>query len=210
MGCRDLTFILVSTPGSRLAAYHHHLLIISPFLEGLLGGWSTIQATTTAYISDCTSPGSQAHIFSRFAGVMYLGFSAGPAIGAWLIMHPVLAKWTGSEGDRSVTTVFWVAILCSGINFLLMLFVFPESLPVEKRILLNEEDPSPDSKSRTSTINSFLSPLAVFLPVRVDIGNGRRKKDWSLTLLAAALFGYMLSTVNLFFSSPCTLELTIL
>jgi MFS family permease len=156
-----------------------------------------MQATTTAYISDCTSPGSQAQIFSRFAGVMYLGFSAGPAFGAWLITHPVLARWTGGEGDRSVTSVFWVGIIFSGINFLFMLFVFPESLPAEKRMLAAEEESSTDNKP--SAIHSLLSPLAVFLPVRVDIGSGRRKKDWSLTFLALALFGYMLSTVCLLF-----------
>ena len=50
-------------------------------------------------------------------------------------------------------------------------------------------------------ISGFLKPLAVFLPVVVLVpspnGLGRRKKrDWSLTLLAVALLGLALSTVG--------------
>jgi len=45
-------------------------------------------------------------------------------------------------------------------------------------------------------ISRFLSPLSVFLPVVVldPSGRGRKKRDWSLTLPAGGLFGYMLST----------------
>ena len=48
-------------------------------------------------------------------------------------------------------------------------------------------------------IGHFLSPLAVFLPVMVlDPSGLRKRRDWSLTLLAGGLFGYMLSTVSVF------------
>jgi hypothetical protein len=71
---RDLTFILASTPSSPLSSHGHKLLIIAPVIEGLLGGWSTLQSATSAYISDCTSSGSRASMFSRFTGVSFLGF----------------------------------------------------------------------------------------------------------------------------------------
>ena len=53
-------------------------------------------------------------------------------------------------------------------------------------------------------IARFLSPLSVFLPVVVldpsPYGIGHRKRrDWSLTMLAVALFGFMLSTVSSLF-----------
>jgi len=81
----DLTFILVATPGSALASHGHKLLIIAPIIEGSLGGWSTLQSATSSYVSDCTSSGSRAKIFSRFTGVFYLGFALGPTIGGWII-----------------------------------------------------------------------------------------------------------------------------
>ncbi|EEB93435.1 hypothetical protein MPER_07903, partial [Moniliophthora perniciosa FA553] len=81
----DLTFILVSTPGLPFSAHGHKLLIVAPFIEGVLGGWSTLQSACSSYVSDCTSAGSRANIFSRFMGVFYLGFS----IGGWIIMNGI-------------------------------------------------------------------------------------------------------------------------
>lgn len=48
-------------------------------------------------------------------------------------------------------------------------------------------------------ISQFLSPLAVFLPVMVlDPSGLGKRRDWSLTLLAGGLFGYLLSYVSAF------------
>jgi MFS family permease len=234
----DLTFILVSTPSSPLSKHGHHLLLVAPIIEGLLGGWSTLQSGTSAYLSDCTSSGSRARIFSRFQGVVYLGFAAGPSIGGWLIKHPFGPGIDGHEQGKVVTTVFWVAIAGSFFNFLMMLFVFPESLNKKKmeraaaayvqvgsskgkaRAITVAEDAGdareegddtrasgsrnelPDQEERSrGVIARFLSPLAVFLPVMVldPSPNGiglRKRRDWSLTILAVSLFGFMLSTVS--------------
>jgi hypothetical protein len=147
------------------------------------------------------------------------------------------------KSDKVVTSVFWVAVFCSMINFVLVLFVFPESLDkgkMEKASLQmskgkgkaktpspteeeeeEEEDQGGFPVSSSSAIqggtqgrrrdegqtggegllSGFLKPLAVFLPVVVLVpspnGLGRRtKRDWSLTLLAVALFGFMLSSVS--------------
>jgi MFS family permease len=62
---------------------------LAPFIEGLLGGWSSMQANVSAYVADCTSDGSRAHIFSRFIGIMFLGISFGPALGGLFISHPI-------------------------------------------------------------------------------------------------------------------------
>ena len=138
------------------------------------------------------------------------------------------------------------------INFILVLFVFPESL--DKKRMENaskgkgkatvpsstadadeeDEDRSgfPVSSSsaiqgghgpqgrrrneegKTGLITGFLKPLAVFLPVVVLVpspnGLGRRKKrDWSLTLLAVALLGFMLSSVSYTRYVPVLRELDI-
>lgn len=235
----------MSTPGSALAEHGHKLLIVAPFIEGLLGGWSTLQSASSAYLSDCTSPGSRAGIFSRFQGVFYLGLAVGPGIGGWLIQHP-FGVGNVAKGEKVVTTVFWVAIACSFMNFLLALFVFPESLDKKKQLEAaaaqvkgsvtptsptsplrfngigpeefqgsrsairqrdEEEEPTTTPAARNSQrqqqgiISRFLSPLAIFLPVVVldPSPNGlsvRKRKDWSLTILAVALFGFMLSTVS--------------
>lgn len=146
-----MIFVLVSTPHNPLAVHSHRLLILAPVIEGLLGGWSVQTSAQSAYIADCTSPGSRATVFSRFSGVLSVGLALGPILGAWLIRNPVhflkvgTSKWTpdcnhhdvefrlGDHPLQSVNSVFWVAITCSFINFVLVLFVLPESLSASRR-----------------------------------------------------------------------------
>ena len=206
----DLIFILVSIPRSPLAAHGHKLLVLSPFVEGLLGGWSSLQSGTSAYISDCTSDGSRAHIFSRFMGVFYVGFSLGPMLGAYVITHPPsfllpLLHLESSVPGRTVTPVFCLAVIISFINFILSVFVFPESLYKKKSA---ESEPSVAIASSSTdgeankTESGFLGffknlfvPLMIFSPRKRANG-----KDWSMTLLAVAVFGYLLSSVRLLLS----------
>ncbi|KAF7374855.1 hypothetical protein MSAN_00371500 [Mycena sanguinolenta] len=209
----DLTFILASTPSSPLSSHGHKLLILAPILEGLLGGWSTLQSATFAYISDCTSSGSRASVFSRFSGVTYLGLGAGPILGAWLIRHPIAAltppPHPGQPNGQTVISAFWVAIWLQLLNLFLVLFVFPESTTKEQRDRASgkSKGKAPDRSGNGSSLGdvaeetanpgilrNFLSPLAVFRPEPIFVdGSARKRKDWSLTLLAVALFGYMLS-----------------
>ncbi|KAK7050939.1 hypothetical protein VNI00_005051 [Paramarasmius palmivorus] len=138
----DLTFILVSTPGLPFGAHGHKLLVVAPFIEGFLGGWSTLQSACSSYVSDCTSSGSRANIFSRFMGVFYLGFSIGPSIGGWIINNGIpgidrIGTHTGQ--GKSVTEVFWLAICCSFLNLILVTFLFPESLSKEQRAAAAEQ-----------------------------------------------------------------------
>ncbi|OCB90204.1 MFS general substrate transporter [Sanghuangporus baumii] len=203
----DLVFILVSLPHSPLAVHGHKLLVIAPAIEGLLGGWSTLQGATSAYVSDCTSDGSRAHIFSRFMGVFYFGFAMGPMLGAWVITHPpsflrVLLHLETASVGHTVTPVFWLAVCFSFANFLQAVFVIPESLGKNKKgevasdlssALGDRSEEDQTSKSASGSILSFMkgifAPLLVFAPkVRP---NGR---DWNMTLLALALFGYLLSS----------------
>ena len=113
----------------------YRFLVVAPIVEGLVGGLSTLQAATSSYLSDCTPAGSRAQIFSCFTGVFYIGFFIGPSIAGYLGRHPLnllgLRLPIGSTGiDLSP---FWVAIVCSFVNFVMALFVFPESLKKGKR-----------------------------------------------------------------------------
>jgi hypothetical protein len=110
-----------------------------------------------------------------------------------------------------------VAAIASLLNFCFLLFVIPESVSQEQRdraagrtlqeitvvAVAGEEalrDPESPNKFRITIpriIKTFFSPFAIFLPVPVFIeGSTRKRKDWSLTLLTCALFGYLLSAVS--------------
>ncbi|OBZ72590.1 putative membrane protein C14C4.07 [Grifola frondosa] len=172
----------------------------------VLTGWLVDSTrSTSAYVSDCTSDGSRAHIFSRFTGVFYFGFAIGPTIGAFLIRHPFLPIFSSSSGSLhngapTVTSVFYIAAMASFVNMLLVLFLFPESLEKKKAKVSQQlqlavsEESSPSSADRHSFLTDFLSPLALFLPRKIEVPGGTSRKDWSLTILAIALFGYLLST----------------
>lgn len=183
-----------------------------------------MQSATSAYLSDCTSSGSRAFIFSRFSGVFYFGFAVGPGIGGYLIRNPVWAT-PGERNIPMVTSVFWIAVICSFINFTLVVLILPESLDKLKRerssLDLNVKNagksiatvveadvvdegsntPNGGDQNRRSIVHEFMRPLGVFLPVVVMDG-GKKRRDWSLTFLAAALFGYMLSQVRIIISPP--------
>ena len=216
---------------------------MAPIIEGLLGGFLSVQSATSSYVSDCTSPGSRAKIFSRFAGAFYIGSAIGPIIADFLIQHPIVAfghRFPFSYGNVD-TSVFWIAIAFSAVNFCMALFVFPESLGEKKRERAiqeynktggiskskakkplqspidgvvseisrieeqeNEEARTADVTENTTSSTALkgfimrsLSPLSILLPVVVVNPSGivRKKRDWSLTLLAVGLFAYMLSTV---------------
>lgn len=208
----DLVFILVSTPHSIFAAHGHKLLIISPIIEGACGGWATLQAATSAYISDCTSDGSRAHIFSRFTSVFYFGFAIGPTLGAFLIRHPFIPVFSPAigvhNGAPTVTSVFYVAAAASFINLMLAIFLFPESIVKKKAkaaaaaqsLVPTDSAVVDDAPNRrdAGALGHFLSPLALFLPKTVNGSNGGKYKDWSMTFLAVVLFGHLLSLVSPF------------
>lgn len=185
----DFAFYLLSTPNNPWERHAQAVFIFAPFFEGLFGGWSTLQAATSAYISDCTSDGSRAHIFSRMTGVFFLGLAVGPTIGAFLMHHPLFSE--AIPGKSSMTPVFEVAVLFSFIN-LVLLFVYPESLNSKRTI---EKTVDSDKHSESFFI-SLVSPLAIFLPKVKVLPSGRQRKDWSFTLLACGMFLALFSMVK--------------
>lgn len=193
----DLAFALVSAPSSPFSRHSHKFLLLAPAIEGILGGQATFHAAVSAYISDCTSDGSRSHIFSRFAGVSYIGYALGPTLGAFLISHPLVhAQSFGGRQSKvqTVTVVFWVAVLCSAINLILALLVIPESLDKARlRAALKGDVPSASAQKKPGFKKRLLGPLAIFAP-RKRLVNGRMQKDWSMTWLAIAMFTLCLAS----------------
>ncbi|KAH8814579.1 hypothetical protein DL96DRAFT_1534941 [Flagelloscypha sp. PMI_526] len=197
----DLVFTIISHPALPFVQkniFAHRLarvlLVLTPAIEGSLGGWSTLQSGLTAYTSDCTSAGSRSHVFSRLLGCMFLGVSVGPAIGSWIAVRYQGPNPFGEGAE--FTLVFFVAAMCSMFNLFLVTFVFPESLTQEKMDCAKARHaaPSGPTTSRNIIFNSVASlakPLQVFLPAKVPHHHGQ---DWNLTLLALACFLFMLST----------------
>ena len=48
MQASDVIFIIASNPPTLLRGKAHQLLVLAPAVEGLLGGWSTLQGATQA------------------------------------------------------------------------------------------------------------------------------------------------------------------
>lgn len=193
----DLAFAFASTTSSRLSSHSHKLLLFAPFVEGILGGQTVLQTAISAYISDCTSDGSRAYIFSRFAGVSYFGFTLGPALGAFLIRHPLPQIQSFGQQNRemhSVAAAFWAAIFFSTVNLILSL-VIPESLDkVKQRAAQKAGAPVPPMQNKSS-LKERLLPLTVFAP-RKAVVNGRMREDWSMLWLASAVFLLYLAGVR--------------
>ncbi|KIY44054.1 hypothetical protein FISHEDRAFT_67751 [Fistulina hepatica ATCC 64428] len=162
------------------------LILTIPAFEGLLGGWATLQAACSAYVSDCTSAGSRSHIFSRFTGVFFLGSSIGPGVGGWIIRH---SQRAAANGD--VTTVFYAAAACSVINFILALVLFPESLSRESMARAR----AGVAEASSPLLRGLTSSLSIFAPVHItDNVTLHKRRDWSLTVVAVAFFGFMVCT----------------
>ena len=195
----DLAFAFASSTSSHISRHGYKFLLFASIVEGVLGGPVTLQAAISAYISDCTSDGSRADIFSRFLGVSYVGFALGPTLGALFIRYPLPQIQSFSSHHRqihSVTAAFWAAILFSSINLILTLLVIPESLNKTRRQVAQKADaPTPAVQNDTGLKKRLFAPLAVFAPQR-RIVNGRMQEDWSMPWLATGLFLLLLASVR--------------
>ncbi|GAA5930082.1 uncharacterized protein JCM15063_004710 [Sporobolomyces koalae] len=177
-----------------LTVNFHHLvsynfLLLGPILDGLLGGFSTAQATTNAYLSDCTSPGSRARIFSLLSGLLFAGFALGPILSSILITYA--KRWFSiSDPTQIVLVPFYIALTSHLVYLALLCIALPESLSVERREasqqrhedevrIRREEERKRDDTARAgggfqiwtrravtsvSRVFAFLRPLGLLLP----------------------------------------------
>jgi len=130
--------------------------------------------------------------------VSYVGFTLGPALGAFLIRHPLPQIQSFGRQHRempSVAAAFWAAILFSTVNLILSLLVIPESLDkVKLRAAQKAGGPVPPMRNKAS-LKEKLLPLAVFAPRKIVV-NGRRREDWSMLWLALAVILLYLAGVR--------------
>ncbi|GAA5987261.1 hypothetical protein JCM5350_008122 [Sporobolomyces pararoseus] len=167
----------------------YNFLLVGPILDGLLGGFSTAQATTNAYLSDVTLPGSRAKIFSLLAGLMFAGFALGPILSSLLISYS--SKWFGIKDPSQVVLIPFYIALVSHLSYLIVLsFALPESLSKSRKEtsqkryeeelkLRKDRDFEMDKKARQAgkvkvwlrrikrsleRIFGFLRPLGLLLP----------------------------------------------
>ncbi|THH16571.1 hypothetical protein EW146_g4090 [Bondarzewia mesenterica] len=191
----DFVYILVSNTKSGFGRHGEAFIITAPLIEGFLGAQSTYNGLTHAYATDCTADGSRARIFSMLQGMLYVGLASGP----WLngIVLNVF-------GNSTTATLFMLAIAIAITNLFFVLFVVPESLAPDRRLshspsYLHERTPSlTRDKSAKAVVKrtfalvttQFLRPVALFVPRRLE---GRRGRNWNLTLTGLTLFIYVLS-----------------
>jgi DHA1 family multidrug resistance protein-like MFS transporter len=94
------------------------MLFASRALSGILS--SATLATALAYIGDSTSEEDRGGGMGILGAAMALGVILGPGMGGWL-------------AGGSLSTPFFIAAGLSLVSLLLILFLLPESLPVEAR-----------------------------------------------------------------------------
>ncbi|CAM3264500.1 MFS transporter [Sphingomonas antarctica] len=93
------------------------LIFIGRTMSGIFGG---SYAPAQAALADRTAPEDRAKAFGYVGAAFGVGFIIGPAIGGLL----------GQMGDRAP---FYAASALAAVNFLYGTFVFPETLPPERR-----------------------------------------------------------------------------
>jgi len=142
------------------------VLFFSRAIDGVTGG---NLSTASAYIADVSTPQDRAKNFGLIGLAFGLGFILGPAIG-------------GAVSGISIDAPAFTASILSLINFTLIFFLLPESLPKERR----EKAPL---RSRD------FNPL-------VAIGEMARKPGMPILLTVNAIFAFgfngIISTQNVF------------
>ena len=94
------------------------MLFASRALSGILS--SATLSTALAYIGDSTSEEDRGGGMGTLGAAMALGVMLGPGVGGWL-------------AGESLSIPFFIAAGMSLVSLLLILFLLPESLPVEAR-----------------------------------------------------------------------------
>ncbi|KAF7985122.1 hypothetical protein HWV62_9037 [Athelia sp. TMB] len=172
------------------------VIVFGPVVEGCLGGMTTSISVMQAYVSDITEPGARAGAFSLFLGILFVGMALGPTLGGILISL-----------TNNPLTVFYVAFGLHSCYAILVWFLMPESLSkaeMQASLIKNKEETEALKSARAGAAAGFnsvlkralsvLSPLALFLPVRVE---GKKHRDWNLTFLALG-YGLVLSIMGLY------------
>ncbi|KZT59128.1 MFS general substrate transporter [Calocera cornea HHB12733] len=170
----DLVFLLVCRFRFSVSRW---VLVMGPTVEGLMGGWTAMQAAINAYASDAINPQDRVKIFSRFFGLIYIGVALGPMISGSLVK---LTDNLISVFYLSASSWLLLAVLCAT--------ALPESLSKETMAKKRDER---EKKRLTDKGNwwNFAAPLVIFVPRKRP---GRVRRDWNVTLIGTAAFCMLL------------------
>jgi len=102
-------------------------------------------------------------------------------------------------------TLFILATIIALMNFAFVLFLLPESLHPSRRLshVPSHVDQRSQqqrkgvarrmAKAMRNVLSQFLLPASLFVPFKLE---GRRGRDWNLTLTGVALFLYVFADVS--------------
>lgn len=162
----DVIVLIASTVPLHQLPFGVYFFAIGSTIEGLLGGYSAVNAMSQCYISDVTPSGSRARLFALMSGVLFAGVAIGPTIGGLL---------TVATGD--VTATLWIATVLHG-GIVAFLPLFPESLNKARQRAAEEahkeaERSAPDVSWTERLRTAALAPLhslRIIMPERVHEG----------------------------------------
>ena len=131
---------------------------------------------------------SRARMFSRFMGILYIGFAVGPMVASFVLRQSV---------KKSLTPLFFLSAGSYILSLLFILLIVPESLhssdkPPAPTPSDNTENTYPETRSNVAMLGPLrrlVAPLAAFRPRRA----GAMRKDYTLTIIAVSYFIYLMS-----------------
>ena len=124
-------------------------------LDGLCGSFTAAMALSFAYASDCTVPNKRNVVFGYFQGCIFSGIAIGPIVAGYIV------KATGQ-----LLSIFYIALAAHSVFLLFLMFIVPESLSKERRIINRRK--SEVSSGEQQTISKWLSANMDFLnPIKL-------------------------------------------
>jgi len=136
----------------------------------IFGGGAGYMLTANTYTAELVSPEERTGAFGVIQGIAMAAMACAYTLGG------VTADTWGPLSTFQVT--FVLLVLSSFLSFFFLPAISPPEVAVEDK--------------KAGSILSFLSPLKVFVPRKLDDGSGRRY--YGLTLLALGVFGGVLAT----------------
>lgn len=197
----EVVTIVVAARPDRISV---NVLLVAAFLDGMCGSFTTSLALVHSYAADCTPPERRNVSFGYVHGVLFTGVAAGPFLAGYLI------KKTGS-----ILSVFYAALGCQTFLFLMLVFVIPESLSMERRWIAREKHRAKlldeDAASRWLSL-SGLNPVNLFKPLSIlfprgdgpsalfpngrGAGSALRRNLILLAAIDTAMFGVAIGTMQ--------------
>lgn len=148
--------------------------------DSVLSGTAAMSALSAAYITDCTPSHDRARMLTITHGLRYTGMALGPTFASFLVQF----------FDTPIASVY-LMVGNHIIYFILVVFVMPESLGVdrkeENRRLWDAARASNRHNQVISLAYMFLRPFDVLKPkVVYSVVLDRSHKDWSLACIAVS------------------------